>query len=120
MTDYVKIKQRAKKRITADTNDIQSEMSFTSIINFMGYLEAIQPTARISGVYIDNTTTHICYIPFDLTTYKLDVGKLYAEVEQQANRNFKLKKIMNYGEQDEYLALFLSETGFTDVKATEG
>lgn len=120
MTDYIMIKKREQVGINPDPNSTQASEIFTDIQDYMGYLEAVKPTTRFDGVYIDNTVTHIVYIPFDQTTFELDKNSLFAELERTRNRLFKMQKCMNYGEQDEYLALFLSETGFVDVEAAEG
>ena len=120
MTDYMTIKKREQQGTGPDSNDISSKAVFTDILNQMGYLEAIRPTTRFDGVYIDRATTHIAYVSFDQTVYELDVNSLFIDLERNRNRLFKMQKIMNYGEQDEYLAISLSETGFTDLQAAEG
>jgi hypothetical protein len=120
MSDFGTIKRRTQQGITGDPNDNQSSVSFTAIANYLGYLEAVKPTARFDGVYIDNTTTHVYYTPFDQTTYELDKNSLFVEIERTRNRLFKMQRIMNYGEQDEYLAIFMQETGFADIEAAKG
>lgn len=120
MTDYMSIKKREQQGTSPDPDDTSATEKFTTVENYMGYIEAIKPTARYDGVHIDSTITHIAYIPFDQTTYELDLNTLFVDLERQRNRFFKLKRIMNYGEQDEYLALSLTETGFTDLQAAEG
>lgn len=118
MTDYITIKKREIQGTTV--NDNQAEESFTDIENFMGYIEAKKPTVRFDGINILNEITHVAYSPFDQTVYELDVNTLFIQVERNRNRIFKLLQIMNYGEQDEYLAYYLKETGFSDIKANEG
>jgi hypothetical protein len=120
MTDYMTIKKREQVGIGPDQNDTSATEGFTDVIAYMGYMEAVKPTARFDGVYIDSATTHVGYIPFDQTTYELDNNSLFVELERSRNRLFKMQRIMNFGEQDEYLALFLTETGFIDLQAAEG
>lgn len=118
MTDYVSIQRRELQGTTV--NNTYAEEQFTEVDNFNGHLEARMPTQRFDGINMTDSMTHVIYIPFDQTIYELDRNTMFAEVEKTRNRFFKLLKIMNYGEDDEYLALFCKETGFSDLEAAEG
>lgn len=123
MTDYLQIYSRAIKG-TEPGKEIQPGEDFTLQDDFAGYIEAKKDTPRWSGVSTEdqsaNNFTHAGYIPFDQDIYELDVNRFFVKKPGTRDRYFKLKGITNYGEQDEYLQLKLAETGFTDLKASEG
>lgn len=118
MTDYIIIKNRTLQGTTS--NRKKAVEDFVVVDNVFGYLEAVSATTRFNGINIESNITHLVYIPFDQTIYELDKNTLFAEVERTRSRLFKLEKIMNYGEQDEYLVLYCKETGFADIEANEG
>lgn len=117
MTDYVMIKRREIQGTTPNTTQADEEL--TLVADFMGHLEARKPTQRFDGVTISDRVTHVVYIPYDQDIYELDYNTLWVEIEQTRNKNYKMDGIMNLGEQDEYLALFLIERGFVNLEATE-
>lgn len=117
MTDFVLIKRRAIQGTTPNTT--QATEAFTDVADFMGHLEVRNPTKRFDGVVISDKVTHVVYIPYDQDIYEEDYNTLWVEVEQTRNKNYKMDGVLNVGEQDEYLALFLVERGFVDLEATE-
>lgn len=123
MTDYVEILSRAIQG-TEPGLSTQAEPDFSAIAQYAGYLEAVKNTPRWNGVSVEDQSafnfTHAGYIPFDQTIYELDINTFYVKITRQRARYFKLKGIMNWGEQDEYLQLQLAETGFADLKAAHG
>jgi len=126
MNDYLLILSRAITG-TEPGQSIQASETFTQIVDYAGYLEASKPTQRWNGVSMEDQSapnyTHVCYIPFDPVTYKLDVGKLFVKKQgdtSDLDRLFKLKSINNFGEQDEYLQLRLAETGFAELDGSHG
>ncbi len=118
MTDYVTI-QRREITGTTPNNPVGSE-TLTNVVDYFGYLEAIKPTQRFNGINISGNTTHLVYIPFDQSTYELDVNTLFVLDSKTRPRLYKLLSIENYGEQDEYLILYCKENGFADIEANEG
>ena len=118
MTDYIVILRREIQGTTV--NSEQADELFTEVENYNGHLEAVRPTQRFDGINISTETTHIIYIPFDQSTYELDINTLFADVERTRDRRFKLLKIQNYGEDDNYLALYCKEQGFNDIEANKG
>lgn len=118
MDEYVTIKERALQGTTFDS--IESEELFTDVGNIFGKLEVRNPTKRYDGVTIPDSVTHIVYIPFDQTYYELDMNKAFIEIDRSRKRYFKMLSVKNVGEQDEYIAFFCKETGFSDLKAATG
>lgn len=123
MNDLVEIFVRVQGTTEPGLN-IQSDEGMTALSQFAGYLEAAKFTPRFNGVNTQDQSTpaftHAGYIPFDQDTYELDINTFYVKLTKTRSRYFKLKGIKNYGEQDEYLQLQLSETGFVDLMASKG
>lgn len=118
MDTYLFIKSR--QSAGTDIDNLHPTMTFTTVYECMAGFEEVKPTYRFDGITIDSTITHIAYIPFEQSVYELDTNKLFVEKEGQRNRYFKLKPIRDYGEQGEWLVLYLTETGFSDLQASEG
>lgn len=123
MTDWIEILSREIQG-TEPGGSTQPTETFTAIVSYPGYLEAMKYTPRWDGVStVDQSAdnfTHVAYIPFDQDVYELDVNKLYVKRSGTRDRYFKLKGIKDYGERDTYLQLQLAETGFTDLEASHG
>lgn len=123
MNDLVEIFVRVQGT-TEPGQDIQTDENMTADKQFAGYLEAAKFTPRFNGVSTQDQSTpaftHAGYIPFDQDTYELDINTFYVKLTRTRSRYFKLKGIKNFGEQDEYLQLQLSETGFSDLLAAKG
>lgn len=123
MTDLVEIIERDQVG-TQPGEALESTPTFTTVVDFAGYLEATKATRRFNGVSMEDQSapnfTHAGYIPFDQTVYELDVNKFFVKLTRDRSRYFKLKAVRNWGEQDEYLQLNLAETGFTDLLAATG
>ncbi len=121
MNDYIEVLSRVQKGTEIGGNNESSE-EFTTVDDFAGYLEPVKATRRFNGVSLEDQSapnfTHACYIPFDQDVYELDINTFFVRITRDRPRYFKLKGIINYGEQDEYLQLQLAETGFTDLKAS--
>jgi hypothetical protein len=118
MDDFITIYNRELQGTSLDGE--QAKPQFTEVSTAMGKLEARNPTQRFDGIVINNAITHAVYIPFTQQIYELDRNTLFVEYESTRNRWFKLLSIMNLGEQDEYLALMVKETGFVGLEASEG
>lgn len=121
MVDYIEILNREQQGTTIG-GESESKQGFTAVDDFAGYLEASKPTRRFDGVSMSDQSspsyTHAGYIPYDQDIYELDVNTLFVRITRDKPRLFKLKAIENYDEQDMYLMLQLSETGFEEKEAT--
>jgi len=116
MTDYIMIKSRVQQGSGVDETDISH--TFTNIANYMGYLEDRNPVQRFDGIVIGDNVTHIIYIPYEQEVYELDKNTIFIEVESTRNKYYKPLSMIEYNEQ--YLAFYCMETGFTDLVAAEG
>lgn len=123
MTEVVAIYRREIQG-TQPGLSIQAEPKFTLVIQYPGTFEAVKDTPRWNGVSVEDQSalnfTHAAYIPFDQDVYELDINTFFVKITRTRDRYFKLKGIMDWGEQEEYLQLKLAETGFVDLKATHG
>lgn len=126
MRDLVEILRREIKGIEPGLRT-QAEEVFTSVYRGAGYFEGmtmIRPTVRFDGVATADSAgtdfTHFAYIPYDQDIYELDTGSLFVRMGNVRQRLFKLKGIINYGEEDTYLQLKLNETGFENLEAAHG
>ncbi len=117
MQDYIKIVRREYSG--SDVNETVTQETFTTVDEFMGYLEVRNPTQRFDGVNIASNITHIVYIPFDQTVYELDRNTLFVELEKIRNRYLKLVAVEDFHEQEDYLALYCTESGFTDLEGAQ-
>lgn len=121
MNDYIEVLSRAQKGTSIGGSN-EATQDFTSEADFAGYLEAVKATRRFHGVSMEDQSapnyTHVGYIPFDQDVYELDINTFFVRITRDKPRYFKLKGIINFGEQDEYLQLQLAETGFTDLEAS--
>lgn len=116
MTDFITIKKR--ELLSRKLNDTESKEKFSTILSCMSKVETKNPTTRFDGVNIEDSVTHIVYIPYDQDIYELDKNSLFVEWEKNKNRNLKLMSSMDYRE--DYIALFCKETGFVDKEAANG
>ena len=116
MNDYVTIYSRSIKGTSPD--EYVASETLTTVWSVFGKMEAISPTFRFDGVNISKGTTHLCYLPYDETIETMDQNTLWlgkqGRVNSTKSKYYKMLGIKNFGEQDEYLILFLQETGFTD------
>lgn len=121
MNDFIEILSR-EQQVTEIDGGNESDQDFTSVTDFAGYFEPVKATRRFNGVSMEDQSapnfTHVCYIPYDPDVYELDINTFFVKITRDKSRYFKLKGIINYGEQDEYLQLQLAGTGFTDLKAS--
>ena len=116
MTDYVMIKKRELEG--SGVNETTINEGFTDIAQYMGYVEDRLPVKRFDGVSISDEITHIIYIPYEQAVYELDRGSLFVDFECTRNRRFTLLAINPY--QEDYIALYCRETGFSDLEAANG
>ncbi len=116
MTDFVHIQERIEK--PAKIGSMNSTIDFINKWNGMTKLEVVKPTFRFEGVNIPAGTTHLEYMPFDNTVFELDGNSFFVKYPSKKRglkeRYFKLEGKINFGEQDEYLLLYLRETGFSE------
>lgn len=121
MNDFIEVLSRVQQG-TEIGESSESTEEFTTVDDFAGYLEPVKATRRWNGVSMEDQSspnfTHVAYIPFDQDTYELDINTFFVRITRAKPRYFKLKGIVNYSEQDEYLQLQLAETGFTDIVAS--
>ena len=106
-------------------NQNQSDNTKTVLFNMIGAIENINATARYAGVKMtanapEGKSSHVVYIPFEQSIYELDINRLFIEVEMKRNRLFKMNKIADLNDQEEYLAIWCNETGFFDIEAAKG
>ena len=97
-----------------DVGSTTPTTSKTVVAQYMGHLEEVNPVIRFDGVSVDTRApgdkhTHVIYMPYDDTVYRLDTNKLWAQVNDR-DELYKLTKIKRY--HDEYLQLYVQETGF--------
>lgn len=107
------------------TNQNQSDNTKTVLFNMLGEIENIKATARYAGVKMtpnepEGKSSNVIYIPFEQDIYELDINKLFIEMEAKRNRLFKMNKITDLNNQEEYLAIWCNETGFSDIEAANG
>lgn len=119
MKDFIEINSRSMPG-TNPGKTIQSEPTFTKIIDFAGLLEAVRATPRMEGVNTSSSDTHVCYIPYDQTVFELDKNEFFIKITRTRSRYFKFTAVMDWGEQEEYLQIRLTETGFSDLEASRG
>lgn len=117
MRDYITIYRSALQSTTFDQK--QAAKNFEIVDNMIGALEARNPVKRFDGIVIDNTFTHVIYIAYDQTIYELDLNTLFCDVEKPRTRRFKMLNMLNLEEEDKYLAIFVKETGFSDLSAAD-
>ena len=125
LQDLIRIQRREIKG-TNPGQSTQAGFTFTDVARMAGCLEQYlsRNSRRFDGVSTEDSAgpafTHEAYITFDQEVYELDYNTLYVRYEGKRDRLFKLKGIVNYGEQDEWLQLHLQETGFADREAAQG
>lgn len=116
MTDLLEIVKREQQPRQAGEG--QASEGFTSISDSLGYLEDANGTPRFDGVSIADGVTHAGYIPFDQDIFELDRGSLWVRYTgTNRTRLFKLIRVQDYHEQEEYILLQLTERGFDDLEA---
>jgi hypothetical protein len=116
MTDYMTVVKATAG--TTGFSSTQATPTLTTVRAYFGLLEVTRPTVRFDGVTIEPTSTHIWYIPYEQDVYELDVNSLYVKLEGTKERIFKLDKIENYDESDQWLSLYLIDKGFSENYAT--
>lgn len=116
MCDYLVIQERKQK--PTGLGQPQAGFDFMQINAYDGKIESTKGTKRFDGVTIDPKITHLAYMPFDQEIYELDTNSLFVELERTRNRRYKLDSIRDYGEQEEWLLLYLIDNGFADLEAT--
>lgn len=119
MKDLIEIYSREMKG-TNPGKTIQSEPVFTPVSDFAGLLEAVRATPRMEGVNPSSSDTHVCYIPYDQTIFEMDKNKHFIDITRTRPRRFKFTAVMDWGEQEQYLQIRLTETGFKDLEASGG
>jgi hypothetical protein len=120
MRNFVHIQQRAIQN--TGYNDSQPTEKFIDIWQTFSKLVDLKDVSRFAGVVIDQSMTHACYIPYYAKIYELDINTLFLKKSgtfYAKDKLYKLKTIRNYGEQDEYMILFLEERGFTENTAVQ-
>lgn len=123
MEDYVTIYENVLQETTLTQNQAQPEKNV--LLSIFGRLEEVNALARYAGIKMTNNTpegksSHVVYIPFEQSIFELDINRFFIKVERTVrSRLFKMNKISNYGEQDEYLAVWCNETGFDDLEAAQ-
>ena len=99
---------------------LNASPEFTAVSVTAGRLEDTSGTPRYAGVNTESGVTHAVYISFDPDVYELDLNTCFVKVSfTNRDRYFKMKKVRNLGEQDQYIEFECAETGFTDLEAAE-
>lgn len=119
MKDFIEILSRSMPG-TNPGKTIQSEPTFTPVIDFAGLLEAVRATPRMEGINSSDADTHVVYIPYDQTVFEMDKNKFFIKIARTRSRYFKFTAVMDWGEQEQYLQIRVTETGFDDLKASHG
>lgn len=121
MTDYIQIQEETLSG--TKIGSLNSNVTFTNVWSGMVKLEVIKPTFRFEGVAIPTGTTHIAYMSYNDTVYKLEGNSFFVRKPGKktgfSDRRFKLLSKTNFGEQDEYLLLYLIETGLSSVTGSQ-
>ena len=119
MIDFIYIQERSLSGTSI--GNMNSTPTFSTKWLGMGKIEVVNPTFRFEGVAIPEGTTHIIYMPFVNTVFKLDGNKCFckrnAKIPGLDSRYYKCMGKTNYGEQDEYLLIYAKETSFADIEA---
>lgn len=120
MTDCIEIVKRVSGT-TEPGEAIQATPTFELVAAMPGLAEDVAGVARFDGINIEDGKTHVVYISFDPEIYQLDRNVLFIRIDSDyQERYFKMLKIKNYGEQNQYIEIDLKETGFTDLEASKG
>ena len=119
MKDFIEILSRTMAGTNPGQTN-QSKPSFTTVADFAGLLEAVRATPRMEGVNPEDSNTHVCYIPYDQTVFKMDKNKFFIRITRTRTRLFKFSGVIDWGEQEQWLQIKLKETGFEDLEAASG
>lgn len=119
MKDFIEVFSRTMQGTNLGQT-IQSTPLFTPISDFAGLLEAVRATPRMEGVNPSSSDTHVCYIPYDQTVFEMDKNRFFIRITRTRSRWFKFTGVIDWGEQEQYLQIRLTETGFTDLEASGG
>jgi hypothetical protein len=116
--NYVHILQRVLNETTI--GQIEPTVSFTEIWACFAKIETIKPTVRFDGVTIEDMPTHICILPFYQVVFDLDLNTLFIKDDKTVPRYYKLKSIEDIGNQNQFIEIYMKETGRTEQEAAQG
>lgn len=107
LNSLIQIQERRLPQIT-DVEDSEPSFIFTTILSTWSAVETVRGTSRFSNVNIEGLTTHLFWIRYNPNLSIPENGNTFVLFK---SRYFRIIRVTNSNEQDEWLMIEASDRG---------